>query len=45
MEAEDVRVQKEIVAYLENIFKNSYIGLPKELRNYFVLQGVDAYFI
>lgn len=45
IESEDVHVQKEIASYLENTFKNSYIGIPKELSNYFVLQGVDTYFI
>ena len=45
IESEDVHVQKEIVAYLENTFKNSYIGIPKGLSNYFILQGVDTYFI
>ena len=45
IEVEDIHVQKEIEAYLENTFKNSYIGLPKELGNYFVLQGVGTYFI
>lgn len=45
IESEDVYVQKEITAYLENIFKNSYIGIPREFRNYIVLQGVDTYFV
>lgn len=44
-ESEDVYVQKEIVAYLENTFKNTYIGIPRELKDYFVLQGVDTFII
>ena len=45
IEFEDVNVHKEITEYLEYAFKNSYIGVPKELGNYFVLQGVDTYFV
>lgn len=45
IEAEDVHVKREIEAYLENTFKSSYIGMPKELKSYFELKGVDTYFI
>lgn len=45
IESEDVHVHKEIAEYLEYAFKNSYVGVPKKFGNYFVLQGVDTFFV
>lgn len=45
VEVENATVKEELTLYLESVFKKNYIGIPKQLQNYFTLQGVDTYFI
>lgn len=45
VEVEDAIVKAELTSYLESVFKKHYIGIPKQFKSYFALQGVDTYII